>query len=113
MTREHQILATHLASYISDRGAVTSHVNRQFATRYSIADIDNMLQAPARKPTDSQPRHRSKYADDPIAMHQPLRTTRGGIDPLAKACLEYGIKHGGVMGANVASCRAMLEALKA
>jgi hypothetical protein len=87
MTREHQILAIRLANYISDRSAVAAHVNREFGTRYSVADIGKMLAAPVRKPTDSQPRQRSKYADDPVAMHRPIST--GSNDPLAVATNAY------------------------
>jgi hypothetical protein len=94
MDRQHAITARYYATLYKDRSTVRVNINREFSTRYTDADIDKMLAAPARKPTDSQPRKRSKYADDPIAPHQAISTIRDGLDPLAIATNAYIAKHG-------------------
>lgn len=92
MTKEHRILARHLCSYITDRSTVTAHVNRQFGTRYKVADIDAMV---ARREIDGIPRGTRKTPiDDPIAWTPALSTARGGMDPLAAATNAYLAKHG-------------------
>jgi hypothetical protein len=42
MNSPHQ-LAKYLATYITDRGTIASHVSREFAKRYTTADIDRMI----------------------------------------------------------------------
>lgn len=88
ITREHQTLATHLCSYISDRSAVAIHLNRQFATRYSANDIDRMTRA---KPVGER---RKMHTDTPISgMDQTIKAGHGkGYDPLAKALFKYHAK---------------------
>jgi len=82
MNSPHQ-LAKHLASYITDRSAVAAHVSREFARPYTAKDIDRMLR------NESIPRSPSNLSSEPIAMHKPLSTSKGGIDPLAVATLAY------------------------
>jgi hypothetical protein len=91
MDRQHAITARYYATLYKDCSTVRVNINREFSTRYTDADIEKML---AGEPTDSQPRKRSKYADDPIAPHQAISTIRDGLDPLAIATREYIAKHG-------------------
>jgi hypothetical protein len=93
MNSPHQ-LAKYLATYINDRGTIASHVSREFAKRYTTADIDRMIADPPRKPTDSKPRQPSKLSDEPISMHRPISTVSGGVDKLALATNAYIAKHG-------------------
>jgi len=89
MDRTHQRLALGYMAMYHDASKVRAFVNREFGMRYSQADIDKMLAAPARKPTDSVPRRPSKLSNDPIAMHKPICTNASGMDPLAIATLAY------------------------
>jgi len=108
MDRTHQRLARGYIAMYHDASKVRAFVNREFGMRYSQSDIDNMLAAPARKPTDSVPRRPSQADAQPIAMHKPLATTRSGVDPLAAALWRYGAKHG-TMTLTPATCRELLR----
>ena len=103
-----------LATQVNDLADIARHLNRVHGKNYQVNDIQKLLSGI--KPTASIPRQnpsKAKLMADPIAWTPPISTNRRGFDPLAKACLEYGVKHGGVMGADVASCEAMLKAISA
>jgi hypothetical protein len=86
MDTQHRVTARYYATLYKDISTVRAHINREFCTRYTDADIDRML---ARKPTDSQPKKQRQLSNEPIAMHRPITTLRGGVDPLAVATNAY------------------------
>jgi len=87
-TREHQILATHLCSYITDRSAVAIHINRQFSTRYTSTDIERLTRA---KPVfERLPIGREEAIG---GKDYPIKAGHGkGYDPLALALFKYHAK---------------------
>lgn len=93
----------HLAAYITDRSAIVAHINRDHGTRYTIKDIEAVI-----RPAFVKERAGEVW-NEPLSVSPPLATTRIGPDPLAVACLSYGIKYGGVMAYDAKSCRIALE----
>jgi hypothetical protein len=108
-----------LARMVSDKESIAAFINKCHGTAYHGSDIEKILLGI--KPTASVPQairypnavRQTAIMAEPIAWTPPISTRRNGIDPLAKACLEYGVKYGGVMGASANDCKAMLEALAA
>lgn len=102
-------MARHLATYISDKSAISAHVSREFGARYTVADIERML---GRKATDSVPRGvRGGVWNGPAPVTPPLSTNRGGGDPLAKALHRYGMKYGIPGVADAETCREAWQGL--
>lgn len=104
--------AKQLAAQVKDLPSIARHINRVHKTNYQAGDIEKIIAGI--KPTASVPHHHpitKIKLSEPIAWTPPISTSRNGSDPLAIACLEYGIKHGGVMGASVKDCRVMLKAM--
>lgn len=103
-----------LSRMVTDKAAIAHFINKCHGTNYFASDIEKIQLGI--KPTSSIPRNLAGVrviVGEPIAWSPPISTIRGGTDPLAKACLEYGIKHGGVMGASANDCESMLKALAA
>ena len=51
-------------------------------------------------------------SEDPIGWQRPITSLQGKRDPLAYACLEYGLKYGGVMAYDVQSCKIAMGRMK-
>ena len=107
-----------LAKSASNAIDIAGTINRSHGTRYSASDIQRLIRGkpPRKKGTGSvsrpQPAGIAKKVGEPIGYMPPLTTTYGGRDPLAIACLEYGLKHGGVMAYDVQSCKIALGRMK-
>jgi hypothetical protein len=100
MDGQHRVAARYYATLYSDLSTVRVHINREFCTRYTLADIERMVNTGQLEPKRRGP---SQLSAEPIAMHKPITTLRGGMDPLAVATNAYLQKHR----------RAILKSLKA
>jgi hypothetical protein len=74
----------HLCGYITDRSAVLNHINREYATSYTIKDLTHALTYfPATKKSRN-------IEDGYIPLTPPISTHDGrGYDPLAIALFKY------------------------
>lgn len=88
MTYSPRTMALHLATYITDRSAIASHISREFGKPYIAADINRMLE-PHRLASKPRP---ERTVGEPIAWERGFTTTRDGIDPLVKAIAKYHAK---------------------
>ena len=102
-----------LAAMVKDRADIARHISAVHGVNYFASDIEKILLGI--KPTGSVPRalRQNKLIGDAIWFEKPLSTNQEGGDPLAIACLKYGVKNGGVMGSSANDRKAMLEALAA
>lgn len=74
----------HLCGYISDRNAVLKHINREYATSYTMKDLTTAL---TYYPTTKK---RRNIEDGYIPLTPPISTHDGrGYDPLAIALFKY------------------------
>ena len=76
--------AYHLCRYLTDKGAVLAHINREYGTKYCMTDLSHALTYyPAtvkRRNTD----------EDALPLTPPISTHTGrGYDPLAIALFKY------------------------
>lgn len=105
-----------LSRMVSDTAAIANYINRVHGENFAARDIENIQRGAfpeARVSIPVQIRV-SGLMDGALPLSRPLTTTNdNGVDPLAIACLEYGIRYGGVMGASANDCKAMLRALAA
>lgn len=99
-------LAAHLATYITDRSAIAAHVSREFGKPYKTADINRMLE-PHRHA--SIPRGK-RTVGEPIGWERGISTVKTGVDPLAKALLEWGAARNGLPNMTPAMCIERLNA---
>jgi hypothetical protein len=86
MDGQHRVTARYYATLYSDLSTVRVHINREFCTRYTLADIERMVNTGRLEPKRRGP---SQLSAAPIAMHKPITTSRGGMDPLAVATNAY------------------------
>lgn len=106
-----------LAKSVENAIDIARSINRVHGTTYSASDIQRLIRGkPPRKKRDAvkraiQPAAVAKQTGA-ISWAPPLTTVRGGVDMLAKACLEYGLKNGGVMGYDVQSCKIALGRMR-
>jgi hypothetical protein len=77
-------MAKHLASYITDRTAIASHLSREFGVQYTLRDVERILSGIVEvKPIDT------RKVGEPISFSPPIRTGKKGQDPLAIATNAY------------------------
>lgn len=84
MRHEIRLRANYLCSYIKDRKAVLAHINRDYGTKYTMADLDKAMS------TFSVPRKRSISEKQSLPLTPPISTLNSrGLDPLAIALSKY------------------------
>jgi len=77
-------MARHLASYITDRKAIASHLSREFGVQYTLRDVERILSGIVEvKPIDT------RKVGEPISFSPPICTGKKGQDQLAIATNAY------------------------
>ena len=81
-------MARHLATYITDRKAIASHLSREFSVQYTLRDVERILSGTVEvKPIDT------RKVGEPISFSPPIRTGMKGQDPLAIATNAYLVRN--------------------
>ena len=101
-----------------DLEGVAHFVNKVHGVTYSENDVLRIIQG-------KQPRKKYERSvapevllqskaknEESIGWQRPITSLQGKRDPLAYACLQYGLKHGGVMAYDVQSCKIAMGRMK-
>lgn len=101
-----------------DLSGVAHFVNKVHGVSYSENDVLRIIQGkPPRKKYERADKpelfiQSKAKSEEPIGWQPPITSLQGKRDPLAYACLQYGLKHGGVMAYDVQSCKIAIERMK-